>query len=624
MGAPQLFAAGPTTGGTPVGGSGTPDTIPVWSSGTTLTNSPLVVSGTNAVGFGTPKTWGTNFTTQAMQLSDSASLSADINTTYLSANWYLDATYTARRIKANFAGQYRINGATGDHTWLTGASGAADSALTLTTAMTLTQAGNVAIGNTPTTDLAGYKALEVGGLGSGFVNADSDLWITANAKHSGGGWKYAVAASTPSNSIRANAGAIIFNRAIAGTASNAITWLESARIDSSGNVGIGTPSPSHRLAVVGGDIFRHNTFTDASNYKGTRLSSATYSGAEYSTLTVVGIGTFAASNIGLVLQPLGTGAITAQMPDGTVTGGNARGQNAVDFQTLRATAAQVASGNYSFAAGYAGTASAAYAVAIGATNTASGTASVALGAVNTASGERSFAAGDSNTASGSRAVAIGQSCTASGGNSIAMGATCTASNTVAVAMGSGNTSAGYGSTSFGEGNAANASYTVATGNRTVCALPGQIAHANGRFAASGDAQISRVVVRCATANASPLNLTLDGAALAATNALSLPNNTAWAADVHIVARSATGAGHAYFVRRVLIKRDANAASTALVGTVQTIGTDIGSNAGAPPAGWAVAITADTTNGALDIQATGAAATTIRWVARVELVEVGLA
>ena len=42
----------------------------------------------------------------------------------------------------------------------------------------------IGIGNAPTTDLAGYKALEVGGLGSGFVNADNDLWITANAKHS--------------------------------------------------------------------------------------------------------------------------------------------------------------------------------------------------------------------------------------------------------------------------------------------------------------------------------------------------------------------------------------------------------------------------------------------------------
>lgn len=37
---------GPTGGGSPVGGSGTPGTIPVWSSGTTLGDSPLTVSGT--------------------------------------------------------------------------------------------------------------------------------------------------------------------------------------------------------------------------------------------------------------------------------------------------------------------------------------------------------------------------------------------------------------------------------------------------------------------------------------------------------------------------------------------------------------------------------------------------
>jgi hypothetical protein len=46
MGSPDIIAPSTTSGGTPVGGSGTPGTIPVWSSGTTLTDSPLTVSGT--------------------------------------------------------------------------------------------------------------------------------------------------------------------------------------------------------------------------------------------------------------------------------------------------------------------------------------------------------------------------------------------------------------------------------------------------------------------------------------------------------------------------------------------------------------------------------------------------
>jgi len=50
------------------------------------------------------------------------------------------------------------------------------------------------------------------------------------------------------------------------------------------------------------------------------------------------------TNIPLVLQPKGTGALQAQQTDSTATGGNARGTYAVDWQTVRGTAGQVASG----------------------------------------------------------------------------------------------------------------------------------------------------------------------------------------------------------------------------------------------------------------------------------------
>lgn len=78
--------------------------------------------------------------------------------------------------------------------------------------------------------------------------------------------------------------------------------------------------------------------------------------------------------------------------------------------------------------------------------------------------------------------------------------------------------------------------------------------------------------------------------------------------------TATGNSGAYRVEGV-IKRGTGAASTAIVGTVTTttIAEDV--------AGWDVTAVADTTNGALDIQVTGAASTTIRWVANVEIVEV---
>jgi hypothetical protein len=110
------------------------------------------------------------------------------------------------------------------------------------------------------------------------------------------------------------------------------------------------------------------------------------------------------TNIPLVLQPKGTGALQAQQTDSTATGGNARGANAVDWQTLRSTASQVASVISSVISG-------------GANNTNTGTysfvgsgfqnsnsqngAGVVSGSFNTASGQFAFVgAGSANTASG--------------------------------------------------------------------------------------------------------------------------------------------------------------------------------------------------------------------------------
>mgnify|MGYP002621706536 CR=1 FL=1 len=60
------------------------------------------------------------------------------------------------------------------------------------------------------------------------------------------------------------------------------------------------------------------------------------------------------ASIGLALAPKGSGALSAQVPDNTTAGGNARGANAVDWQVLRSAAAQVASGAQSVVSGGAG------------------------------------------------------------------------------------------------------------------------------------------------------------------------------------------------------------------------------------------------------------------------------
>jgi len=129
----------------------------------------------------------------------------------------------------------------------------------------------------------------------------------------------------------------------------------------------------------------------------------------------------AQTNVDFVIQPKGTGAIIAQQPDGTATGGNIRGLKAVDLQMTRSSATQVASGNLSIVIGAYNTASSYYSTAIGYQNTASDQASTAIGYLNTASSLASSAIGLGNNASGQRSTAIGDANTAIGDESFALG-----------------------------------------------------------------------------------------------------------------------------------------------------------------------------------------------------------
>lgn len=142
------------------------------------------------------------------------------------------------------------------------------------------------------------------------------------------------------------------------------------------------------------------------------------------------------TNVGIALQPAGTGALAAQVPDSSTTGGNARGVNAVDWQTPRSDAEMVASGQYATIGG-------------GEDNTASGQRStVSGGSEGTASGDYSAVPGGSgNTASGYGSVAMGSGGVASGINAgVLSGQNNTASgDTSVVSGGDGNVASGDGS-----------------------------------------------------------------------------------------------------------------------------------------------------------------------------------
>jgi hypothetical protein len=309
------------------------------------------------------------------------------------------------------------------------------------------------------------------------------------------------------------------------------------------------------------------------------ISNFTYTlnvSAPNATVPVVGLGVVSsATNADLTITPKGTGAITAQIADSTVTGGNKRGAGAVDLQASRTAATQVASATSSVAMGSRNTASGANAIAMGNNNVASNTSPVAMGTGNIASGGYAIAMGNGNTASGANAVAIGAANTASGDYSSVVGGV-------------------YGTTRAITGASAWAS--------------------NGSVL--GRTQTEQFLLRVDTAGATATRVTTDGLTASSTNGPVLPNTSTYYCRMRISARNTTNGDSASWNGTALIHREANAASTVLIGT-PVIAQDYAS---ASLVTAAVAITADTTLGALAVTVTGLASTNIRWVAHVESLE----
>jgi hypothetical protein len=197
------------------------------------------------------------------------------------------------------------------------------------------------------------------------------------------------------------------------------------------------------------------------------------------------------TNSSIAIVPNGTGAIIASIPDGTVTGGNARGPIAVDLQRSRNAATQVASGDGSFIGG-------------GIQNTAVGIyATIVGGERNTTGANVAFIGGGGfNSNSGREAVICGGYAntitqnwgTISGGNgnnnsstygTISGGQSNTAStNTHATVVGgSSNTSSGQGSISGGSGNTASGGTSLSIGLNNIASTESSIALGRGNTAA---------------------------------------------------------------------------------------------------------------------------------------------
>lgn len=350
------------------------------------------------------------------------------------------------------------------------------------------------------------------------------------------------------------------------------------------------------------------------SYLGTNPFPITAAGSVQS----VGQITVTGTNAGMAIVPNGTGAIMTAIPDNTSTGGNARGTNAIDLQTARTLASQVASGTQSVVVGTNNTASAASSMAVGTGNTASNINNGAFGIGNSVSGNASFTLGYQNTVTSQYSAAIGNNGSISGDHSFFLGESVTISNSQAVGFGRNVTMSGQGAIVFGLGN----SYAYgarATDRGNTAAF---IFNNNSFKGGTGELQVEEYTLCNETTGASALRLTADANSAGAANVAAIYNGNVGIAvgTIDFVAldvTSSTAKGYVYTCSQFVATTDGTT-KFALSGSPSfSLTATLGS-----PAALAAAptVTADTTNGGFNISVTPPSGNTDHWyfAARIRL------
>jgi len=219
------------------------------------------------------------------------------------------------------------------------------------------------------------------------------------------------------------------------------------------------------------------------------------------------------TNASVSVVPKGTGAFCLAVPDGTATGGNARGANAVDLQTSRSAATQVAAGIADFQAGASNTTNAGY--------------SATFGQSNSNTGQHGFVCGASNTLTAQYAGVFG----------------------------------GFSNSVSQIGAAVVGGVQASAFRRCMRAF------AANAFVSTGDNQGAEMIMWCNTTTNAAVEMQISG-----NTRLSIPSGRICHYTLIITGVRQGGADVAYYMRRVVIKNIGGTVS--LVGSVDTIGTDV--------------------------------------------------
>jgi hypothetical protein len=206
----------------------------------------------------TPSAWGSNYKAIEVAGASAGVVSANVNSLNFGTNFRNDNTNWIYTFTGQLSTRYEMN-FNGQHRWFIAPSGTAGNAITFSQAMTLDASSNLGIATTaPLAKLHvnGNVLISTFSSGTGSTFAGLSLGILGGSAD-GGAVRFNPSASftgdvaqvrgIPSNWGVNSAGALTFLT----NGGSDTSPFERMRLDSSGNLGIGTSSPGAKLDVVG-------------------------------------------------------------------------------------------------------------------------------------------------------------------------------------------------------------------------------------------------------------------------------------------------------------------------------------------------------------------------------------